>query len=168
MKLSTPALLAFAFGVTLPTVVSAGTRVFPGATCNPALLDTAQDSSFYRNESGFTNTNTGSARWVTCPVFDDSSVSEALKVYYNDGSSAANLKCMGYVRQPGASVTWSPPLFSCGTVGGCTSNSDPGYSSTSTMYLAFTGSNYDGAVCNVGQAVNSSSQICIQTIVQTF
>jgi len=167
MKRIATTVLALTLGMAISTTAGAASKLFPGASCLPAIANTNTTSGYYRNENGMSNSDTGSSRVVVCPVFEDSSVNESLRLWYNDTSSAANLYCYAYTRIPGSGVTYSDPRYSCGTAGGCATDSDPSYSSTGTVYFDFSGTNWDGAVCTIGKA-SSGGQIAIQSLIVNY
>jgi hypothetical protein len=88
-------------------------------------------------------------QFVDCPLAT-MQPTLAVRVHYLDSSSAANFRCYGYFRKLDGTPAFTPSLFSCAAVGGCTTNVDPSFSSPNQGQLFFTQvRGFSGVTCEL-------------------
>lgn len=113
-----------------------------GQSCVP----TTTDIDVGYNNFGVSNGNTSSASAVYCPVawVEDSTIglnASAMYVFYYDGNSSYAIDCFSEFQDQEENEYFGAADYSCGTGGnghgGCTSNSNPAYTTGSAPDLNY-------------------------------
>jgi hypothetical protein len=146
-KLGAGALVALA----LASAAVAGKNWTPGSACNLSFRSEGA-VNYFDGEAFNEGSNTV---FLDCPFAAQTDASyQKLYVFYNDHNTNAALRCYGYQPSTNAqSRSHSNSRFSCAATDGCSSNSDPGFSSNTVKTLMISGS-WMGVTCEVPPGVS--------------
>jgi hypothetical protein len=95
----------------------------------------------------FSSSNT--TTFVDCPLYAIGPT-DGIKIHYIDSSAAGNFRCYGYIRQLGGTLVFSPSVFSCSVNGGCSTNSEPNFASSTQGSIDLTSfRGFSGVTCEL-------------------